>query len=394
MGDDLPRHRGRRTIWRMDAPRQPTQGQRALADRLARGEAGYASDVTKLDTARYHDPARFAAELRLLFGGTPLPLIPSALLPDPGMAFAHDDYGPALIVSRDMEGAIHVFANSCRHRGTRLLDDAEPVAAKRLACPYHGWTYKVDGCLAGVPRPDCFPGLDKGALGLKEYPSREAGGMIWFALDTGADLSDCDWLTEDFEAIGLAGEQFFRRRTHDVAADWKLVIDAFLESYHVQRLHRESIAGFFADGIAVGDRLGPHQRFAVGRADYAAKIDASDWPQVRGAMTFTYHLFPNAILIASPDYFNLLVVHPSDVGSCSVSDFMLIPAGANAADEKWEKSWSLLDGGVFGAEDFRAAALCQKGIERGATEEMVLGKLEGAIVEFHDELDRRLQAGS
>lgn len=394
MRDDLPTRLRRRTICRMDAPRQPTEGQRALAQELAHGRAAYSQGVTRLDTRRYHDADRFAAERRVLVGATPLPLVPSALLPEPGMAVAHDAYGPALIVSRDMAGAIHVFANSCRHRGTRLLDAAEPVTAKRLACPYHGWTYKVDGCLAGVARPDCFPGLDKTTLGLREYPSREAGGIVWFALDPDTDLGDADRLAEDFDALGLAGEQFYRRRTHTVAADWKLVVDAFLESYHVQRLHHASIAGFFADGIAVGDRLGPHQRFAVGRADYAARIDPTDWPQVRGAMTFTYHLFPNAILIASPDYVNILVVHPTALGRCTVSDTMLIPASADRADEKWEKSWALLDDGVFGAEDFRAAELCQQGIERGASEEMLLGRLEGAIADFHAELDARLQAGS
>lgn len=347
-----------------------------------------------LDTARYLDPARVAAEAAL-FAHLPLPLVPSAILPEPGMAMAHDDYGPALLVTRDVAGTAHVFANSCRHRGTRLLDADGPVSAKRVACPYHDWTYKVDGSLAGVPRPDCFPGLDKAALGLHAYPCREAGGIIWFSQQPDADLDDAAaWLSEDFDALGLASHQVHAHALHDVAADWKLVIDAFLESYHVQRLHRTSIAGFFADGIAVGDRLGPHQRFAVGRADYAASVDLDDWGLVRGAMTFTYHLFPNAILIASPDYVNLLVAYPAGVGRCRVADFMLIGPDADPEDEKWAKSWALLDQGVFAGEDFRAAALCQDGIARGATTEMLLGRLEGAIADFHAELDARLYAGS
>ena len=84
----------------------------------------------------------------------------------------------------------HVFANACRHRGTRLIDSAEPVPAKRIVCPYHAWAYKPDGELTGLPRADCFPDFEKGSHGLREFPCVEAGGLIWWAKDETADFTD------------------------------------------------------------------------------------------------------------------------------------------------------------------------------------------------------------
>ena len=380
----------------MDAPAstlRPSAGQRALADALARGEAALGTEVLELDAGVYTDRERFKAEQRHIFGKWPLVAAPSALLPERKHAFNHDGFGVPLLVTRDGDGEVHVMANVCRHRGTRLVDSDDVVPAKGIACPYHAWTYGPDGALKGLPRADCFPGLDKSKHGLAHFASIEAGGLIWFAGDEAADFTACQNLAPDFDAFALGGLYLYRRRTHEVAANWKLIVDAFLESYHVQRLHAGTIADFFADGITAADQVGPHQRAAVGRADYLAAIDRDDWGQLRRAVTYTYFLFPSAILIVSPDYVNLLVVMPQSVGSSLVEDFMLIPEppATPQAEEHWRKSWQLLDEGTFGGEDFRAAALCQRGLNSGLLEKITLGTLETGIAAFHERVEAALQ---
>ncbi|WP_114228702.1 MULTISPECIES: aromatic ring-hydroxylating oxygenase subunit alpha [Sphingomonas] len=376
----------------MDAPlrsSRPTAGQRELVDQLARGEALLGSGVQQLAAALYTDPDRFTREQAIVFARQPLLLGPSALLPRPNMAVTHDDYGVPLIVSRDGDGQVHVLANVCRHRGTRLLETTEPVPASRIVCPYHAWAYRADGRLAAVPRPDCFPGLDKAEMPLARFAACESGGLIWFSRDPDADFGGVEALTPDMEAFGLAGLHLYQRRTHEVAANWKLVIDAFLESYHVQRLHAATIAPFFADGITVADRIGQHQRAVVGRTDYLARVERDDWTQIRRAATFTYHFFPNSVIIVSPDYINLLLCYPQGVGSTRVEDVMLIPEApqTNEAEAHWRKSWDLLDAGTFGGEDFRAAALCHQGISAGLIQQVTLGTLESGIADFHRLLD-------
>jgi len=377
---------------RFTSASRPTPGQRALADALARGEAAMGPGIETLAASLYTDPERYAAEQRLIFDRVPHLLAPSVLLPERNMAVAHDHYGTPLILSRDADGHAHVFANVCRHRGTRLIEATSVVPAKRIICPYHAWAYKPDGELTGMPRGECFPGLDKGSHGLVSYPCVEAGGLIWFAKHPEADFTDALALAPDLDAFAMADQFVYRRKTHDVAANWKLVIDAFLESYHVQRLHAATIASFFADGITVADSIGRHQRAAVGRADYLAKVDRDDWAALRHAVTYTYQIFPSSVIIVSPDYINLLIAMPQSVGRTLVEDVMLIPEEptTNEAAAHWQRSWDLLDGGTFAAEDFRAAALAHQGLSSGAIDEVVLGTLEHGLAEFHRKVEAAL----
>ena len=103
-------------------------------------------------------------------------------------------------------------------------------------------------------------------------------------------------------------------------------------------------------------------------------------------------MFPGTILIVSPDYVNLMILMPQAHDRMLVEDFMLIPEppATDKALRHWEKSWALLDGGVFGSEDFRAAALGQEGLSSGAVERVTLGTLEAGIRAFHDEVEARL----
>lgn len=370
----------------------PTPGQLALADSLADGSIKRGEGITTVPASAYTDPARHDREWAALFTAMPNVIAPSALLPEPNTAVPHDGFGKPLLLTRDKSGKAHVFLNVCQHRGTRLVEGGEPVCAPRLICPYHAWSYTLDGRLSGLPRPDTFPGLNKSTHGLKELPSLEAGGLIWFAFDEQADFGAAEALSHDFDAFDLAGQHLFARHTHDVKTNWKLIVDAFSESYHVRRLHAETIGPMFQDGVTAGDRVGPHQRSAVGRAAALAELDRTDWAALRSAVTYAYQLFPGGILIVSPDYVNLMVLMPQAVDRTLVEDFMLIPEAPKTekALSHWQRSWQLLDQGVFGGEDFRAAALGQQGLSTGAIENLTLGTLETGIRAFHDQVDMRL----
>ena len=379
----------------MDMPtrQRPTEGQLELARLLAGGEGTKGDGVTTIPASAYTDPGRFAAEKARLFDRLPQVIAPSALLPEPNMAVAHDGFGIPLLLTRDKDGRAHVFWNVCRHRGTRLVEAGGVQRAPRIVCPYHAWTYKADGALAAMPRPDSFPGLELSAHGLRALPSREAGGLIWFArAEDEVDFAEAEALAPEFDAFGLGGHHLYRRRVHEVAANWKLIMDAFLESYHVQRLHASTIARFFTDGVTVGDTIGRHQRSAVGRTDYLARIDHGDWPALRAVITFAYQLFPATVLIMSPDYVNLMVLMPQAVDRTLVEDFMLIPEAPRTAEEvdHWDRSWTLLDEGVFAGEDYRAAALGQNGLSSGAIDQLTLGTLETGIRHFHDQVEKAL----
>jgi glycine betaine catabolism A len=381
----------------MDAitpPPKPTAKQAALAAGLAASGGAADPKISRISANAYLSPARFAAE-QTAFRKIPMPALPSAWLSGPGQVVTLDHFGPPLLFTRSQDGQVRCFLNACQHRGSRLVEAPEPQKAPRITCPYHAWTYGLDGALAGVPMADSFPGLKKREHGLAAVPCTEVGGIVWIGLDRAAPPSFTDWLGEleaDFDALGVADLHLYTHRATVVPANWKLIIDAFLESYHVARLHRNTIAPFFQDSVATSEREGLHIRNVVGRAAQFTPAMARDLTALRTAMTFSYNLFPTGVMVVSPDYINLMILYPQAADRTVVEDFMLIPEppATPKAEDHWRRSFDLLDGGVFQAEDFRAAARCHQGLASGALSHVTLGGLEQGVQAFHDDLERLL----
>ena len=345
----------------------------------------------------YINQELFELEMEQLFVNTWVYVGHASQVPNKGDFYTTTVGTESVIMVRHTDDSIRVLYNRCPHKGVQVAGETCGNTGKFFRCPYHAWTYSVDGRLLALPRPDTFPGLEKDGYSLVELPSCETGGLIWFCpREETADFTLAQTIGADFDALGMGEQVLFRRKTHEVAGNWKLIMDAFLESYHVTRLHAKTIGPFFKDGATSGDMIGPHARSAVGRLEDMDKVDLTDMAALRRVVTYAYQLLPGALIIPSPDYINVMVMMPQAHDRTLVEDFMLIPEhpATDKARDHWERSWALLDGGVFAGEDFRAAELGQQGLATGAVPHLTLGTLEGGIRRYHETVEEALRAAN
>ncbi len=222
----------------------------ALTDELVRALGDVSSDISVSSTlppACYSGTDVLAAELSGLLRRSWLGVARADELKAPGDYRVLELAGTSTILVRDDEGRLRAFANVCRHRGTRLLDGAGNAA--HIRCPFHGWTYGLDGSLRGATRMGATRGFRHADMGLSEFRTAERGGFV-FVTSTDETPDIDDWLGS-FDSL-LAPWQLqdlvtIRRRELDVDCNWKLFLEVFNESYHLEYVHSATFGGIYLE---------------------------------------------------------------------------------------------------------------------------------------------------
>jgi phenylpropionate dioxygenase-like ring-hydroxylating dioxygenase large terminal subunit len=372
---------------------KPWQG---LFDRLLsswdvpRGANGEGVE-SRLASSVYTCPRQYQGEVSRLFRGLPICLGHVDQLPV-GSVAAREVVGLPLLLTRDAEGGVRVLLNACRHRGAKLVTDDQPDCGQTsISCRYHGWTYGLDGQLLSVPRREAFPTLDPMMHGLRQLPSTVRHGLVWVVLnpDGGHPLDMTAWLGEldrDLLELGIGGHHCFRRNAVTRQANWKLIIDAFIEFYHIKRLHATTIGQYFADTKAACENVGPHVRMLVGRDGFEAirQLPRGQWSP-RHHATLVHFVFPNSLLVYHPDYTSHIGVYPVAIDRSLFVHTVLTPEVPS--DEKarshWERSFDLIDTQVFDQEDLFICEQIQLGLPAMKDSEFVLGGYEANVRQFH-----------
>ena len=345
--------------------------------------------------SHYTSDERLARERAVLFRRYPLILGHGSEL-SPGSARALDVAGLPVMLTRDEGGTARAFLNVCRHRGMRLLQPGDACPRASLVCPYHGWTYNLDGRLKHFLHPEAFPGLEPATHGLVELACAERHGLIWALPSPGIELNLDSFLQPIDDELGyfLGDSVLFRRIDVVRKANWKLIIDAFLDGYHLRVLHRDSIYPFFVDALAVSEFVNPHIRSAAARRRIteAVSLPGTQW-DFREHCTFTHFVFPNTVFIFHPDYASVISVLPVDADHLRWIHQMVIPRAQHTEARRphWEKTFNLIEQTVFQREDLFAAEGIQAGLRSGANEYLTVGRLEHPICEFHAAIESALQ---
>jgi Rieske 2Fe-2S family protein len=186
----------------------------------------------------YRDPAVVELEQRRIFGRTWQLIAHEASLPGPGTYFTGQAGDQPVLLLRDDEGELRAFRNVCRHRGSRLLA-GKGECGKAIRCRYHGWTYRTDGDLIGVPEARSIEGLDKSKLGLFPVRVEIMAGLVFVNLDVDAIplAEQVPGLAERLAPWDIANLVPHRDYNGHQPANWKITADNYLEGYHVPIAH-------------------------------------------------------------------------------------------------------------------------------------------------------------
>jgi phenylpropionate dioxygenase-like ring-hydroxylating dioxygenase large terminal subunit len=199
-------------------------------------------DAEGLPADCYTDERFFRRELSTVFAASWLMLGRADRIPGRGDFFTIDYAGAALVVIRDAEGGVRVHANACRHRGARLVSGEGNSRA--FVCPYHAWTYALDGSLRGCAGMEETRDFRREDYGLTTLRSGQWGGFVFVNIDGAAPPLE-EWLGElpgrlamyRFEDMAAT-----RIRVHDIDCNWKTWVENYMEGYHIPTVHRATIS--------------------------------------------------------------------------------------------------------------------------------------------------------
>ncbi len=350
--------------------------------------------ITRIGVERYIDPSFLARETDAVFRRLPIAVSFSSKLAKPGDFVTHNHLGMPLLLTRDQSGQVNAFLNVCRHRGAKLVAAREGCGKRNFTCPYHAWTYAADGKLLSLPHEAGFGDLDKASHGLVKLPVAEAFGVVFVLPQPGAELdlnAALGPLKRDMESFGLSNHVVYDEREIGLRANWKVVIEGGLETYHVRYAHTRTIAPMFLDNVSVMERFDPHARLYFTKRE-ARKLQGQplDGMSVRDFGNPLYFFFPNLIILVQPDHATAMITFPQGTDTCMIQGAALIPEAATTEKARlhWDKNvkifWDALD------EDFQMAQLIQAGFRSGANSHITFGRFEHPCGWFHAALDKAM----
>jgi len=377
----------------------------------------FAAGAKTLEQKYFISPQIFAEEQEKIFSRQWVLVGHQSQIAKPGDYFISDLAGESLIVVRDKRGEIHAFYNVCRHRGSRLVENGNGQLSA-IQCPYHAWTYALDGRLLGAPHMDDVPGFNKPDYSLRPVNVAVWQGFIFVNLAEAGPLTSIlsqrerrkqdgfvsleDWfapLAGKFSRWNLSSLRSAKRIEYDVQANWKLIFQNYSECYHCLGVHPElskiSPHDSSENDLTEGPFLGGFMRIAKGRSltmsgkacalGIADSSRAHDRAPARNRnpsqeiendydheheqdgknRVFYYSIFPNMLLSLHPDYVMVHQLLPqSPQRTLIFCNWFFHPAAFEREDFKPEDAIEFWD--MVNRQDWHVCELSQQGISSRA----------------------------
>jgi choline monooxygenase len=358
------------------------------------GEQQYPLPPSTIDARQYTDTGQYAREVEQIFHKVWLRALPVQDVANPKDYVIWEELGQSVVIARQEDGSLLAWHNVCQHRGARLVAESGNCASGRFVCPWHGFIYDLSGKLRLAPLRKSF---DESCLtDLRTPPVRvdTYGGFVWLCLsDDAPDLKT--WLGDigqELDWFGLDGFDVRYRMELSLDANWKVVVDAFNETWHVPFTHQETLADIVQWGKAHLRICDPHSWMTIPVKGLTDK--AEDGTDHRASHITHYLAFPNVIYSCFPTHLQTWSIWPDGPGKTRFFAWGMVgPCPGGVSEEKWvrqnERDWnhfravSSEDARVLNGWGTVAKSLGQK--------RYMFNTAEGRLTAFHREVARLTQ---
>jgi glycine betaine catabolism A len=291
-----------------------------------------------------------------------------------GDYFVQEVAGESVIIVRDQKGEVHGFFNVCRHRGTRLCEE-NVGHSSTIQCPYHAWTYGLDGRLVGAPHMDgeSVPGFEKNDYALHGVGLALWEGFVFVNLSAAAAPLEKVFapLAGKFSHWNLPKLRSAKRIEYDVRANWKLIFENYSECYHCPGVHpalqKLTPYDLAENDLREGPFLGGFMPITKGHSltmtGNACALPVGDIKGEDNDRVFYYSIFPNMLLSMHPDYVMVHQLWPqSPDRTLILCDWFFHPDAAGVSDPSYNPDDAIEFWDMTNKQDWHVCELSQQGI--------------------------------
>ncbi len=353
---------------------------------------GVGAGARTLDSRWYCSAEVYVAEQTRIFGCAWLCVGRAEEIPATGDFFTVTPAGESLIVTRDGDGRVHAFYNVCRHRGTRMCQEATGHFQGSIQCPYHAWTYGLDGGLRAARNMSDVAGFDRA-----DYPLREAAVAQWegfifvnLAAEPEPFAQAFAPLIGRFARWNIGGLRTRRSIHYDLRCNWKLVFQNYSECYHCPLVHPQldklSPSDSGRNDLLEGAFLGGYSELRTSGSSLTTtghtarpplgSVDGADLDRI-----YYYTIFPSMLLSLHPDYVMVHYVRPTAVDRTAVEcAWMFDPKTMESPDFDPTDAVDFWD--LTNRQDWHVSELTQRGVASRAYQPGPYSNAEGLLHAF------------
>ena len=352
-----------------------------------------AKSTMRIPIEAYRDPIRFANERERIFKQLPQGIALSIELPEQGDFVTRTVLETPVLLTRNLEGKVNAFLNICRHRGA-ILCNQEQGQKRMFVCPYHSWSYDIQGRLLGINGPQSFGEVDKDNSGLTPLNCTEKHGIIWICLDPTIDFDIDKWLGDfgnRLDSLELDNWHLFETRELE-GPGWKAAMDGYLEVYHHDTVHGKTVGQHTIGNLLVHDTYGPHQRLTFGRKNISELEDLKETNfEGEKFIRLIHSVFPNlSISGILGEHCLVSQVYPTKDFDKTITRQSLLCSKKpeNAYEQKSAETFSKMTLQAVRDEDYAVVQTIQDGLKTNANSHFTFGRNEKGLQHYHQWVER------